>query len=73
MTFVAFVKHFEICGQMGCVRVVISSEREKAVKLKFEVILVFLCLFPLREFFFCWEEISDCKLVNLEVANSLDL
>lgn len=46
--FVAFVKHFEICGQKGGVRVVVSSKREKAVKLSFEeVILIFLCLFPL--------------------------
>lgn len=52
MTFVAFVKHSEIYGQRGCVRVVTSSEREKAVKLKFEVFLIFLCLFPLRDFFF---------------------
>lgn len=44
--FVAFVKHFEIRGQKGSVRVV-SSKREKAVKLRSEVILIFLCLFPL--------------------------
>lgn len=45
--FVALVKHFEIHGQTGGVRVVVSSKREKAVKLRFEAILIFLCLFPL--------------------------
>lgn len=43
MTFIAFVKHFEIYGQEARVRVVLSSERE--------VILIFLCLFLPRDFF----------------------
>lgn len=50
MTFVAFVKPFEICREKGCVKVIVCSEREKAVKLKFEVILIFLCLFLLGDF-----------------------
>lgn len=56
MTFGAFVKHFEICGQKGCVRVVITSEKEKTVKLKFEVILIRPFLFLLGFLFSCWEE-----------------
>lgn len=73
MTFGAFVKHFEICGQKGCVRVVITSEKEKTVKLKFEVILICPFLFLLGFFFFSVGKKQNCKLVNLEVANSLDL
>lgn len=50
MIFVAFVKHFEIHGPKGSVGVV-SSKRQKAVKLRSEVIFIFLSFFLLAIFY----------------------